>query len=103
MRLAIFFTVAALAARAQNGSQLNDWHPDREPQRKPKLACSELRRETGYEFTVATAELIPAAGAVPEHCRVQGQIAPEIRFEVNLPSAWNERMYMFGNGGFAGE
>src|SRR5262249_20733686 len=28
---------------------------------------------------------------------------PEIRFEVNLPAVWNGRVYMFGNGGYAGE
>ena len=40
---------------------------------------------------------------MPEHCRVTGLIQPEIRFEVNLPSSWNRRFYMNGNGGFAGE
>jgi feruloyl esterase len=40
---------------------------------------------------------------VPEHCRITGVIAPEVRFEVNLPAAWNRRFYMHGNGGFAGE
>src|SRR5262249_46009676 len=39
----------------------------------------------------------------PEHCRVSILIAPEINIEVNLPAAWNTRLYMFGNGGFAGE
>src|SRR4029077_15061939 len=39
---------------------------------------------------------------VPEHCRITGLIAPEIRFELNLPAAWNRRFYMHGNGGFAG-
>ena len=40
---------------------------------------------------------------MPEHCRVTGLIAPEMRFEVNLPANWNRRFYMHGNGGFAGE
>ena len=40
---------------------------------------------------------------MPEHCRVTGLIQPEIRFEVNLPTKWNRRFYMHGNGGFAGE
>src|SRR6266849_1885352 len=68
-----------------------------------KLACAGLRSLTGYELTIATATLIPAAAGVPEHCRISGQILPEIRFEVNLPTSWNRRLYMFGNGGFAGE
>ena len=45
----------------------------------PKQACADLRSLTGYEFTVATATLIPVAAGVPEHCRVSGQILPEIR------------------------
>jgi pimeloyl-ACP methyl ester carboxylesterase len=31
------------------------------------------------------------------------QVQPEIRIEVSLPSNWNRRLYMFGNGGYAGE
>ena len=30
-------------------------------------------------------------------------VQPEINIEVNLPAAWNGRLYMFGNGGWAGE
>ena len=30
-------------------------------------------------------------------------VQPEINIEVNLPAAWNTRLYMFGNGGWAGE
>ena len=30
-------------------------------------------------------------------------VQPEINIEVNLPSKWNNRLYMFGNGGWAGE
>ncbi len=70
---------------------------------QPKCACADLRSLTGYEFTVESAAVIPASADVPEHCRVRGQILPEIRFEVSLPAVWNRRFYMFGNGGYAGE
>jgi feruloyl esterase len=70
---------------------------------KPKIPCSELRALTGFDLSVISATRIPAAGGVPEHCRVSVMVPPEIGIEVNLPSAWNERLYMFGNGGFAGE
>ena len=30
-------------------------------------------------------------------------VQPEIRIEVILPTRWNNRLYMFGNGGFAGD
>ena len=88
--------VLAAAALAQNGAQFDDWRPDAAAGKKltPKVSCTDLRRETSYDFTVATATLVPREGGVPEHCRVFGQILPEIRFEVDLPSVWNRRMYM---------
>ncbi|MEO8026034.1 MAG: tannase/feruloyl esterase family alpha/beta hydrolase, partial [Bryobacteraceae bacterium] len=69
----------------------------------PKIGCADLRSLTGYDFTVATAVLVPASSEAPEHCRVSGQIPLEVRFEVDLPTAWNRRFYMTGNGGYAGE
>jgi Tannase and feruloyl esterase. len=47
--------------------------------------------------------VIPASTTAPEHCRVSLMVPPEINIEVNLPAAWNGRLYMFGNGGWAGE
>jgi hypothetical protein len=41
---------------------------------------------------------VPADGETPEFCRVMGQILPEIRFDVSLPSSWNRRFLMTGNG-----
>lgn len=46
--------------------------------------------------------------ALPQHCQVLGAIdpvdrtAPEIRFAVNLPVAWNHKALMLGGGGFDG-
>ncbi len=67
------------------------------------MSCSTLRSLTGYEFSIASAELQPAVGETPEFCRVLGLIPPEIRFEVALPTSWNKRLFTVGNGGFAGE
>src|SRR4026207_606991 len=95
--------VTALAP-AQNGSQFQDWRPSSsEANLKPKLSCRDLRSLTGYEFSVITATVIVATADAPEYCRVSGQIMPEIRFEISLPASWNRRLYIFGNGGFAGE
>ncbi len=100
----VLFLVAASAVVAQNGSQFKDWlAPVDDVRAAPKIACTELRSRTGYEFSVITADLIAAAGEVPEHCRVSGQILPQVRFDLDLPTVWNRRLYMFGNGGFAGE
>ena len=49
------------------------------------------------------ATVIAASASAPEHCRVSLMAQPEVNIEVNLPSAWNGRLYMFGNGGWAGE
>jgi feruloyl esterase len=68
----------------------------------PVMPCSTLRSMTTFNYSVVSARLIPADGAVPEHCRVSGVIPPEIRFELNLPTPWNGRFYMHGNGGYAG-
>ena len=46
--------------------------------------------------------------ATPQHCRVLGRIAPvdpmapDIQFQVNLPTVWNGRSVQYGGGGFNG-
>jgi len=42
--------------------------------------------------TIVATEVIVAADGVPEHCRVNGLIARENRFEVNLPRPRSARM-----------
>jgi hypothetical protein len=97
--------VSSAPVTAQNGSQFRDWKASALPdavQAKPR-ACAPLVALTGYEFSVTTATIVPASSDTPVHCRVSGQIQPEIRFEVSLPGVWNGRLYMFGNGGYGGE
>ena len=36
------------------------------------------------------------------HCRVAGVTGKAIAFEIVMPDQWNQRLYMAGNGGFAG-
>jgi hypothetical protein len=103
--LIALFTVPAWGQGA-GGVQFRDWRAPGSaipPGPQPKLACAELRSLTGFEFSVVSAAVIPASSNAPEHCRVAVLVAPEINIEVNLPTAWNSRLYMFGNGGFAGE
>ncbi len=91
-------------AQAQNGFQLKDWKSSLNGTAvKPKLDCSGLVSLTGHAFSIETVTLVAAAGGIPEYCQVTGQILPEVRFELSLPASWNNRFYMFGNGGFAGE
>lgn len=77
--------------------------PDGQAPGSPKMACQELFALTGYEFTIESAVMVAAEGETPEFCRVMGQILPSIRIEVALPTRWNRRFHMTGNGGFAGD
>jgi hypothetical protein len=51
---------------------------------------------------------VAVAPALPEYCQVNGTIAPvdpkapPIRFQVNLPTAWNGNSMQYGGGGFNG-
>jgi hypothetical protein len=61
---------------------------------------------------VTSTTLIPATGNIGsvgiEYCKVLGEIspvdpaAPKIKFQVNLPTGWNNKVMMFGGGGFDG-
>jgi tannase/feruloyl esterase len=103
--VALMCHVFAVGSSAQNGSQFTNWSAfaDGAAPVRPKLDCRTLLSLTGYQFSIETARLVPATPDLPEHCHVTGQILPEIRFEVALPTNWKRRFYMFGNGGYAGE
>jgi hypothetical protein len=69
----------------------------------PALKCPDLPAVGfGSEVKIESAKLIPATAKAPEHCDVRGTIWPENQFAVELPTAWNSRFYMVGNGGTAG-
>jgi feruloyl esterase len=69
----------------------------------PRLSCEAMARSPGREIVAIHTAPIAADGQVPAHCRITGTLVPEIAFEVSLPSRWNGRFYMIGNGGLAGE
>jgi feruloyl esterase len=98
--------LAAAPAAAQGTSAWSTWSSTAladSVQLKSKSPCASVVSQTGYEFSVTTAAVAPVPGNSQEYCRVQGLIQPDIQFEVGLPAVWNGRLYMFGNGGFAGE
>jgi feruloyl esterase len=105
--LAAACALTALPAFAQNGYSFLDADKSRIDYRlapaAAQRACHDLRRLAGGQVTIIKAETVASAAQVPAFCRVTGVIAPEIQFEVALPANWNRRIYMRGNGGFAGE
>jgi feruloyl esterase len=69
----------------------------------PAMKCDALAGKSfGDEVKIRSAALVPASGNMPEHCDVRGSIRPEAGFAIKLPTAWNERFQMVGNGGTAG-
>jgi Tannase and feruloyl esterase len=62
------------------------------------------------EPTITAATWKPASATVPEYCRIEGYVTTgdakagfgQVRFGVNLPSPWNGRFVMIGDGGFDG-
>ncbi len=68
----------------------------------PAATCAAIGQLSVGDLTITSTSVVAAANA-PEFCRVRGVIDPANQFEVDLPSAWNRRFYMFGNGGYAGE
>jgi hypothetical protein len=52
---------------------------------------------------IASATVVPAAGANPEYCDVKGMIAPQTHFEMYLPTqTWQGRYLQNGCGGYCG-
>jgi hypothetical protein len=71
--------------------------------RRPGVACEALDTRGIADVVEIAARSVGAEGNAPPHCRIAGTLAPEIAFEVSLPTPWNGRLYMIGNGGHAGE
>jgi len=77
------------------------------------VGCAALMniKPQGTAFEIIKAEGVPAAGAVPAHCRVDGVMdrrtgrdgkSYAIRFAVSLPGEWNGRFMFQGGGGLNG-
>src|SRR5262245_30454130 len=106
MKLVLQAVTAIGVTLLAQGTQFREWKDTvlaDNPQLKPKQACAAMVSQTTYDFSIVSATVVAASGETPEYCRVVGLIQPEIRFEVGLPATWNGRLYMFGNGGYAGE
>jgi feruloyl esterase len=99
---AAMLSLLATPALAQPPGPFLDWK-ETAAIRAPKGACRDLRALSNYDFAIDSASVVAGKGPAPEFCQALGLIQPEVRFEVSLPATWNGRLYMFGNGGYAGE
>ena len=109
--------VSVLTVLSLNGCGNNSIAP---PAATP-LSCAQLAGKTvpassiGLPTTGATvtaATTMPASGtgaqATGEYCLVSGAInpvdpaAPQIKFQIAMPTVWNNKIMMFGGGGYDG-
>lgn len=73
--------------------------------------CARLSTLSVPATAITDAVLVDAHDAVPEHCRVEGQVetlgagnvdSNRVAFQVGLPTEWNGDFHFQGLGGFAG-
>lgn len=65
--------------------------------------CDTLRHLSLPDTAITSATVVPASGAVPEYCQVQGGLETVILFEVALPTTtWNGKLLYVGGGGYNG-
>lgn len=70
---------------------------------EPAVKCEALAAKAfDDKTTIRSATLVAGKGDLPEHCDVRGVIWPEAGFAIKLPTEWNTRFQMVGNGGTAG-
>ena len=105
MALATLYGPEAIAGRANPGGFANAAQSSVPYAQTPYIAAKPCLSMSGVSINgvTLTAQLIAASGTTPEHCRIRGTIPAEIGFDINLPTHWNGRLWMYGNGGFAGE
>ncbi len=74
----------------------------------PAGPCGELQTADfsgvpGAPTSISSTKIVSATATMPEYCDVLGMIAPQIQFELWLPtSTWNERYLQVGCGGYCG-
>ena len=101
----VFVAPIILATPTPNGSSFLDAKKSRIDYTRPDIirprtTCGNLINLFEPYHSVLSANLLSTA---PEVCVVRGVVSPEVQYIVYLPTRWNGRFYMHGNGGYAGE
>jgi pimeloyl-ACP methyl ester carboxylesterase len=70
--------------------------------------CSAIKRTDFSKLADAPTQIISSrqteiANDLPAYCEVEGYVAPQVRFAVRLPAAWNGKLLVQGCGGFCGQ
>lgn len=116
---ASLIALAASFLAACGGSDDDDGPPPVPDRAALQQACPALAGEVieagriglpSGAASVASARVVPETTSPPvaEYCEVLGSIAPRaagadpIRFQINLPTTWNQKALMAGGGGFNG-
>ncbi len=66
------------------------------------LRSCETLQDLGSDAVSVKVTLVAATEDAPEHCEVIAIVSPDTHVYIGLPTAWNGRLWMIGNGGFAG-
>jgi hypothetical protein len=69
----------------------------------PRPGVADFTRIPGAPTRVTSATLVAATAATPEFCDVRGYVAPQVQFDLKLPTkTWQGRYLQSGCGGFCG-
>ncbi len=68
----------------------------------PKQKCVQWLAWDHETVSVLSAELVAMTGELPQHCQIEGRVGSTVGFELRLPTQWNGKFYMVGNGGYQG-
>src|SRR5262252_10276521 len=86
----LLIAVAPIPARAQAFADVKTALVDySKAEIEPRKSCEEIGKFKSKDIAQLAAATMAAGAAAPAHCRVTGMLAPEIAFEVSLPSKWN--------------
>jgi hypothetical protein len=94
-------TVAAASLLSLSACGGSDDDTAAKPAPNAAQACATLAGKTIGGATLAAAA-VPASGAIPTYCKVNGTLAPKLNFEIRLPDAWNGKLHYAGGGGYNG-